>query len=122
MEYNDLTLKQHSQTDWHLLGQSGLSIDATSRNLSHSWLLRVLVPISLPTDLVNRIKLSLDETMAHSSLASGIEVRIFISTDVQAADTLNKNWGYFKLEKIGASGATDQNVDHIVEYYLYLEK
>ena len=118
MDNNDFTPKGHAQPSWRLLGQSVLSIDETSRRSSHSWLLHILVPISLPTDLANKIKLSIDEALSQFSLSSRIEVRIFIAGDIQADQASNKNWGYFKLEKIGC----DTEAGHIIEYYIYLEK
>lgn len=121
MDDNDFTPKGRAQSNWRLLGQSDLSIDATSQKLSHSWLLHILVPISLPTDLANKIKLSIDEALSQFSLpseSSRIEVRIFIAGDIKADQDSNKNWGYFKLEKTGC----DAEAGHIIEYYIYLEK
>ena len=117
---NNPTSKQYSQTDWHLLGQSKLSIGSTSQTLPQSWLFRILEPLNLPTDLTNKLKLSFDETISQFSAYSRIKVRLYISKDMKANHSSNKNWGYFKLEKVDTNTETKKNAEHIIEYYLYV--
>lgn len=119
MENNDLTPKQQSQFDWRLLDQSELSNDAASNKLPQNWLCQILEPFNLPTNLANKLKTSLGEAISHSSR---LEVRIYTPKDVQADLSSNKNWGFFKLEKVGTNTKTEEPAELVIEYYLYLEK
>ena len=49
-------------------------------------------------------------------------LKLFVSQDVKTAQISNRYWGFFRLEKVGIGSGEDAAPEHVLEYYLYLER
>jgi hypothetical protein len=122
-----LPTEKSNQTDWLLIGQLKLPLASTPRGALEVWLLETLQPFDLPSELRDTIKTSITEAVSKMNLSpiqsiQEASLKIFVSQDVKTARSSNRYWGFFRLEKVGVGSADDAQPEHILEYYLYLEK
>jgi hypothetical protein len=112
--------------NWLPLGQLKLSVDSTSDEAIDSWLSKTFESFDLPSDLFDRLKTSIKETVSrlntisdHSHISS---ITIYISDEVKTDLLSNNYWGFFRSEKVDSKSDEEISVEHVINFYLYLEK
>jgi hypothetical protein len=104
VKHNALAKKQRSGNDWRLLGRSQFPAGLVSGEWVDHWLSETLEPFSLPADLRDKLRRSLEDELTPlvtTSNFSHVAVRIHIPQDVKTHYSSNRNWGFFKLTKTG---------------------
>ncbi len=125
MKHNAYAKKQRSGNDWRLLGRTQFPAGPVSGELVDHWLSETLEPFSLPPDLRDKLRMSLKDELTllvTASKFSHVAVRIHIPQDVKTHYSSNRNWGFFKLTKTGITSDEETPAEHVIEYYLYLER
>jgi hypothetical protein len=110
-----------SGTDWQVLGELELPIG--SDDAIESWLVETLSPLTLHTDFLNKVLKSAQEVAARAMQADALmqfkHVHLLVFAPPDYASNRH-NWGFFRIEKVeNASHQDDPN--HVIEFYLYLE-
>lgn len=124
MKLNDLSLDQILGPGWQTLGELELALNPDTDHTVNKWLAVMLSPLGLRADFVNKILRSAQDAMTRlmqvndSSRFEHLHVLVFVPLE-NASKGLNP-WGFFRIEKIDRT-ADNQNPDHTVEFYLYLE-
>ena len=110
-------------TDWQVLGKLELPIDSGADDAVASWLIETLSALNLQTDFLNKVLKSAQEATARGRQAKAVikfkHLHLFVfapSNHVSSRHT----WGFFRIEKIAAANQQD-NPNHAIELYLYLE-
>jgi len=116
----------HSPTPaWQILGELELPAGPSVEDALTSWLTALLLPLSLQSDLLNKIISSAQEAVVraiHSDIWTSFG-HIHLSVFVPYEFTLYGNtWGFFRIEKIDSPGSNNNHPNHVVELYLYQER
>ena len=120
----NLSSHKFSETDWQTLGDLEIRSDSDMEGIISVWLDKVLRPLGLHSDLLDRILRSACEaaTRALQLKDSGMSFRhvhlLAFSSD--NGETKRQTWGFFRLEKLEAAADAD-SPNHSIELYLYLE-
>jgi len=116
-----------SAANWKPLGELELhaGAKAVTDGAIQAWLAEVLAPLSLHTDLVNKILRSAREAAARA-LESSEKAVPYVHIHLLAfapysPRTRGQTWGFFRLEKLDGSEPGQSRPDHSIEFYLYLE-
>ncbi len=101
-----------------------MPVDSHSAEVIASWLSQILEPYRLPDDFINKLRQSIQEVISRLISMSRLrmECRVYISQAAKSDQTVNNNWGFFKMEKVGGSLAEKPSADPVIEYFFYLEK
>ena len=125
MEQRNSSTEKPPRTGWQLIGQLQLPIDSMSDKSVEDWLIGTLEPFRLPSDLLNKLKTSIEGALSQLDVTPGDEyvpsISIYMSDDVRVAH-LPKNWGFFKIEKVDTPSNKESLAEHVIEYYLYSER
>jgi hypothetical protein len=119
------SLGKPSQTDWQILGELELPLDADHNDVISTWLNKNLSPLTLQADFINRILKSALAAAANASQPTNtaletrhIHLVVFAPPDYK---TDAKTWGFFRIEKLASLGGDKKPLDHSIEFYLYIE-
>lgn len=120
----NLSSHKFSETDWQTLGDLEIRSDSDIEGLISVWLDKILRPLGLHADLLDRILRSACEatTRALQLKDSGMSFRhvhLFAFSSYNG-ETKRQTWGFFRLEKLDAAAEAD-SPQHSIELYLYLE-
>jgi hypothetical protein len=126
VNYAESSKRKTPGNNWLPLGQLKLSVDLTFDEAIDNWLSKTFESFDLPSDLFDRLKISIKETISrlnttsdHSHISS---ITIYISDEVKADLLSNNYWGFFRLEKVDSKSDEQTSIEHIIDFYLYLEK
>ena len=112
--------------NWLLLGQLKLSVDSPSDEAIDRWLSKTFESFDLPSDLFDRLKVSIKKAASRldtiSDRSHTPSINIFVSDDVKTNLLSNNYWGFFRLEKADNASNNETSVEHVIDFYLYLEK
>ena len=127
MKPGKASAESSTQTDWLLIGQLELQPGPHPDGSLEAWLLGNLKPFELPTDLLSQFNASVTEAVSRMNLSpmqstQEASLKLFVSQDVKTARFSNRYWGFFRLEKVSIGSGEGATPEHILEYYLYLEK
>jgi hypothetical protein len=122
---NNLSMPSNSHnSNWQVLGECKLSLDASMDAGLQAWLKENLGSLSLNTDFLDRILRSAQHS-ATRAFQAGVEtkfehihLRVFTP---EGSISNEKTWGFFLIEKVGTPVANTNRVDHSIEFYLYRE-
>lgn len=123
MNITDSSLFSVSKPGWQLLGETQLLADATADTIN-TWLAQILGPLNLQPDFVKQLLLSVEGVSLraiHSNTSLEFEhvhLCVFAPIDVKRN---GNTWGFFRIEKIDSMEPNQDEPDHTVEFYLYLE-
>jgi hypothetical protein len=110
--------------NWQILGEREQAVEAGMDAKIQAWLTEILHPLLLPTDFLNRILKSAQDS-ATRALQTGIEMKFeYIYLKVFTSERYisnEKTWGFFQIDKIGTPVTNTNIVDHSIEFYLYRE-
>lgn len=111
-------------TNWHILGELKLTIEAIAGNTTHAWLTDVLHPLNLHADFLNKIltsaQLATERTVQAASIIKSEHIHLIVF--VPSGPILQKrNWGFFRVEKIENTADGNADPEHAIEFYLYME-
>lgn len=90
----------------------------------HSWLVKILTPLNLSMNFLDRILQSSQDSVVQalqpdSAMTIGyIHLSVFIPYEPVSE---GKTWGYFHIAKIGNQVEDIATHDHEVNFYLYVE-
>ena len=113
-----------SRVDWQILGELELSAGSDTNSAIGTWLAEILLPLNLQTDFMDRVLKSAQDAAARSIGAETMTAFEHIHLLVFAPRenrTKGQTWGFFRIEKAGASTVTENPGDHSIEFYVYLE-
>lgn len=126
MNHAESSKKKPPGNNWLPLGQLKLSVDSTSDESIDNWLLNTVEMFDLPSDLFDRLKASIKKVVSRLNTISdqfhASSINIYISDDVKTGLLSNNYWGFFRLEKVGSKSDEETSVEHVIDFYLYLEK
>jgi hypothetical protein len=89
-----------------------------------AWLREILGSLSLNTDFLDRVLKSAREAVTHACQTEiemefeHIHLKVFSPEDSVLDE---KNWGFFRIEKVGTPVEGASIADHSIEFYLYRE-
>ena len=126
MIHADSSKKKPPGNNWLPLGQIKLSAESTSDESIDNWLLTTFESFGLPSDLFDRLKASIKKVVSRLNTAPNqshaSSINIYISDDVKTGLLSNNYWGFFRLEKVDSKSDEETSVEHVIDFYLYLEK
>jgi len=114
-------LTKSPEHDWQVLGEFKLMIGDMSEHTINRWLSAILSLLEFQTDFVNKVLQSAHNAVLHASQMEGAVSSEHIHLIILIPEELklnNRNWGFFRIEKIGNDEAM---LDHTIELYLYQE-
>lgn len=109
---------------WQILGELELPAGASVEEALHTWLPKILQPLDLKTDLMDKIIASAQDAFARAVRAETmprfehIHLTVFIPSE---REERKQAWGFFRLEKIEDMQGDQTDGDHAIEFYLYGE-
>lgn len=112
------------ETGWQLLGELELPADSNRVDGANVPLAKLLAPLNLRTDFMNRILKSAQDALARAMQAGPVmnfehvHLLLFVPPD---PDPGEKNWGFFRIEKIDHESDGIPAAAHTIEFYLYWE-
>ena len=124
MKDNDSPPEKTLGTDWQILGELKLSIDAGAHSDISIWMAKTLSPLNLHEDFINKILKSARDVVTHAmqtesgKVPEHLHLSIFVSQDHGSS---GRPWGFFRVEKLKGVNTADNDLDHAIEFYLYLE-
>lgn len=124
MNDNDSLPKKAPGTDWQILGELKLSIDASVHSVAGRWVAETLSPLDLQKDFMNKVLKSAQDVVARAVQAESVRasehlhLSIFVSQDQISG---GRTWGFFRIEKLEGALADENDLDHAIEFYLYPE-
>lgn len=113
-----------SGVDWQMLGELELSAGSDANVAIGTWLAKILSPLSLQTDFMDRVLKSAQDAAARSIQAETMAAFEHIHLLVFAPrenGTKGKPWGFFRIEKIKGTMTENSDSSHAIEFYLYRE-
>ena len=122
MQHKNSSSNNPPATDWQILGELELPISSESDGAINRWLTETLLPMHLPTDFLNKVLKSAQDTVARMMLNEmkfeHIHLLIFVPVD---RTSRGQTWGFFRIEKIESQMEVRNHPHHAIEFYLYLE-
>jgi hypothetical protein len=124
MNMNDTTHTSKSEPGWHLLSQLDLPVGININDTLRSWLLEVVNPLNLPIEFLNRLSISIQDSISRAlecdpgTKIGRTQISVFMPHDLASN---GKNWGYFHTEKNGGRETDGTIFDHRMDIYLYVE-
>jgi hypothetical protein len=119
-----MNAKDSSGVDWQLLGNLTLTEQYSKGGLIQTWLVEILSPLSLNTNLLDKIvtsaQLAAQYTLQSTSARKIKHIHLLIFTSALHPSN-GQTWGFFRIEKIDHLVEENQLPDHAIEFYLYLE-
>ena len=114
------------RNDWQILGKLQLRDHSIVNGTIDHWLRSILAPLSLPDDLVGKIRTSIEQAVVRI-LSPDTAERNFeyveIVVLIPALQTRKElSWGFFLVERASTDPLNESARGHCVEYYLYLDK
>lgn len=120
------TEKKPTGYSWSLAGQTRLPVDSFSMEAVDRWFQKTLEPFRIPIELYGKLKTSvaaaLSRLKANQEAAGVVAIRLYLSQEIVANQSLSHSWGFFKLEKSDNSADAGTFAAHVLEFYLYLER
>lgn len=87
--------------------------------------MNTLEPFNLPTELIDTLRATARDTIAHLSASPDILhsiLTVYTSQKLKADHTSGRNWGFFKLKRTVTTSDEKTSTLPVIEYYLYLEQ
>jgi len=122
MKKVDLPYKNNSDTGWQLLGELTLSLSSDADLAITPWLRKLLEPLKMSTDFLNRVLESAQDSVMRilQPIATLTSNHVHLSIFVPNEPILERTtWGFFHIERIENRGNTVD--DHAIDFYLYIE-
>ena len=120
---------QHNQlprNDWQILGKLQLRDHSIVNGTIDHWLRSILAPLSLPHDLVGKIRTSIADAavriLSPDTAERNFEYLEIVVLGPTGQPTKGHTWGFFRLERASTDALNENAKGHCVEYYLYLDK
>ena len=89
VEQRNSSTEKPPRTGWQLIGQLQLPIDSMSDKSVEDWLIGMLKPFRLPSDLFNKLKMSIEGTLSQLDVTPDDDyvpaISIYMSDDVRVA-------------------------------------
>lgn len=118
--------KKPTGNDWSLAGQIRLPVDSFSIDAVDGWFQNKLAPFRIPTELYGKLRTSvaaaLTRLKANQQPASVVAIRVYLSQEIFANQSLSHSWGFFKLEKEDNTADAGTPAAQVLDFYLYLER
>ena len=111
-------------TGWQILGELELPAGASMEDALYAWLTKILHPLNLQAELLNKIIASAQDAVARTVHAEillkfeHIHLTVFVPS---AREEQEQAWGFFRLEKIEDMKEEQTAGNHAIEFYLYGE-
>ena len=116
--------QNHPASNWLLLGDLELSVEANSNDTLDARLKEILKPLDLHTDFLNRILNSAHQTVvrllrpdAQTNL-DHIHLLVFAPSN---RTPKKQTWGFFSVERLEDTKEGTVANNHAIEIYLYKE-
>jgi len=109
---------------WKLLGKLNLQTGTNKDDPLQQWLLDILDPLSLSADFLNRVLMSVLDSVARLQQPIGEEKNrtIHVSVSVPYDPSANgKTWGFFYMERTNRHAESAISDSHEFRIYLYPE-
>ena len=122
MNTNNTT--HNSNSDWQILGELELPVDVSVEDTLYAWLIDILHPLYLQTELLNKIIVSAQDAIAravHAEIVLKLH-HMHVTVFVPSKRTVKEQaWSFFRLEKMEDAKDGQVGSDHAVAFYLYGE-
>ena len=111
-------------SNWELLGELELLLNADQNAAIHEWLSQTLEPLKLHEEIVRRVETSLQEAAGRAlntymgNKRQYIHLRIHVPLDRTSKGT---TWGFFRVEKNEEAPLDGKLPAHATELFLFLE-
>ena len=113
---------------WQTLAELDFLVGTDFESQVQAWMFETLHPLGIDTELLNRILKSASEAISRKVSPNFKEVnlplvhlRLYIPVEVPIRSALRRNWGFFRIDKYGATSIRGDRFDHLIEFYLYLD-
>jgi hypothetical protein len=109
---------------WQLLGLFDLTSEQSSTDAIGPWLVEILSPLQLDEDFLNRVLGSADEAALNAIKAGSSEKSLYARLKIFAPRKhvpTGQMWGFFRIENIGSEKQSDNFLQHMIEFFLYVE-
>ena len=111
---------------WQSLGDLELAVGSDSDRIVRDWLTTILSPLDLGADFRDKILRSAQEAVTRlilSATAANFEhLHLILFHPARLVSKPQASWGFFRIEKIENAVEGNDNPDHAIEFYLYMEE
>ncbi len=116
------------KTGWQILAELDLLINDDYENQVQTWITENLSTVGIAPELLDKMlksalgAISRQESPNYEEVnVSLVYLRLFIPLEVPIRSDLKRNWGFFRIDKHGFTSTRGDHVDHLIEFFLYLD-
>jgi hypothetical protein len=116
------------KTSWQILAELDLLITTGFESQLQTWMLETISPVGIDPELLNKILKSALEAISRNVNSNwkemnsvSIHLRLYISLEVPIRADTKRNWGFFRIDKLGFTSIGDDHVEQLIEFFLYFD-
>jgi len=116
------------KSGWQILAETNLPIADGFESQVQTWMLESLYTLRIAPEVSNRmLKSALEAISRADNLNSNepylplVHLRLYTPFGLSIRSDLKRNWGFFRIDKHGGISPEDDQADHLIELFLYLD-
>ena len=113
---------------WQTLAELNLLVGIDLESQVQAWLFETRRILGFHPELLNRILRSALEAISRIENPSSehvnlplVHLHLYIPLEVPIRADLDRNWGFFRIDKHGVTLTGGDHVDQLIEFFLYLD-
>ena len=126
--YLDRSSSAAPRPGWQTLAELNLLVGTGFESEVQGWMFETMRRLGIPTYLLERVLTSALEAILRIENSKSVvmnipvfELHVYTPSEVPAGSGSKRNWGFFCIEKHGVTTARGDHVDHLLEFFLYLD-